>query len=470
MTLYKTENGKIAETSALVDSGATICCINLHFVRRMKWSLLKLKRPIEARNADGTSNKGGRIRYQVNLNLRIEDRNSLQHFFVMDLGNKNTVILGHPWLTKTNPLINWTARTVSMRGTPVPRHDDPRILEQRYLLWYLHATEKDNSELADRIYTQQRNTATLLQVLGKDHPHIRKLSLSTALAQAAKRVEQKLPPQYAKYAKVFDEPKGGELPPRRPFDYGIDLKETFIPKVAKSYPMNPKETEACKAFIDEHLKSGKIRKSQSPKPPHFSLFRKRMADYNLARTTAISTSTRSKNAYPLPLITTLIDKLKGAKYFSKMDMRWGYNNIRIKEGDEWKATFTTPFSLYEPLVMFFGQCNSLPTFQAFMDSTFGDMIAEGWLIIYMDNVLVFAETLEECQVRTKWVLERMREEDLHLKLAKCAFDQTEVEYLGLVVRNGEVLMDPTKLKAVEQWEPPKSVKVVRSFIGFCNFY
>ena len=82
-----------------------------------------------------------------------------------------------------------------------------------------------------------------------------------ALAQAAKKVEQKLPLQYAKYAEVFDEPKGGELPPRRPFDHGMELKETIIPKVAKSSPMNPKEMEACKAFINEHLKSSKIRKS-----------------------------------------------------------------------------------------------------------------------------------------------------------------------------------------------------------------
>ena len=96
ISLYKTENGKIAETTALVDSGATICCIDLHFVQRMKWPLQKLRKPIQARNADGTSNKGGMIRYQINLNLRIEERNSLQHFFVMDLGNKNTVILGHP--------------------------------------------------------------------------------------------------------------------------------------------------------------------------------------------------------------------------------------------------------------------------------------------------------------------------------------------------------------------------------------
>ena len=132
----------------------------------------------------------------------------------MDLGNKNTIILGHPWLTKVNPIIDWTARTVKLRGTPIPRHDNPKILEQRYLLRYLHAMERDNSELTAWIYAQQRNTATLRQVLGENHLHIRKLTLSMALAQAAKRVEQKLPPQYAKYAKVFDESGEGELPPQ----------------------------------------------------------------------------------------------------------------------------------------------------------------------------------------------------------------------------------------------------------------
>ena len=172
MTLYKTENRKIAETTALIDSGATICCIDLHFVRRMKWPLLKLRKPILAHNADRTGNNRGMIWYQVNLNLRIDDKDSPQHFFVMDLGNKNTIILGHPWLAKANPIINWTAGTIKLRGTPVPRHDDPKVLEQRCLLHYLHAMEKDNSELAARIYAQQKNAATLHQVLGKDHPHI----------------------------------------------------------------------------------------------------------------------------------------------------------------------------------------------------------------------------------------------------------------------------------------------------------
>ena len=105
-----------------------------------------------------------------------------------------------------------------------------------------------------------------------------------------------------------------------------------------------------------------------------------------------------------------------------------------------------------------------------MDSTFGDMIMEGWVIIYMDDVLVFAKTKEENQERTKCILERMQEEYLYLKLVKCAFNQMEVEYLGLVVKNREVHMDPTKLRAVENWEPPTLVKATRLFIRFCNFY
>ena len=193
--------------------------------------------------------------------------------------------------------------------------------------------------------------------------------MSTTLAQAAEKVEQKLPLQYSKYAKAFDKPKDGKLPPQQPFDHTIDLKETFMPKVAKSYPMNPKEMEACKEFIDEHLKSSKIQKSQSLQASPFFFVQKKDGGLRPCQDYQYLNEHTVNNAYLLTLISTLIDKLKGAKYFSKMDIQCGYNNICIKEGDEWKAVFTTPYSLYKPLVMFFGQCNSPPTFQAFMDST-----------------------------------------------------------------------------------------------------
>ncbi|KAI5115195.1 hypothetical protein M0805_006798 [Coniferiporia weirii] len=102
-----------------------------------------------------------------------------------------------------------------------------------------------------------------------------------------------------------------------------------------------------------------------------------------------------KNAYPLPLISELMDKLKGAKYFTKLDLRSGYNNIRIKDGDQWKAAFKTPRGLFEPTVMFFGLCNSPATFQAFMDDTFCIVILEDKVLIYMDDIFIFTSTLKE---------------------------------------------------------------------------
>ena len=108
-----------------------------------------------------------------------------------------------------------------------------------------------------------------------------------------------------------------------------------------------------------------------------------------------------KNRYPLPLIQELLDKLKGARIFSKVDVRWGYNNVRIREGDEWKAAFRTNRGLFEPMVMFFGLCNSPATFQAFMNDIFRELLAEGWILIYMDDILIMAKDETELEERTK---------------------------------------------------------------------
>ena len=113
----------------------------------MKWPLERLRSAICTQNADGTNNKGGMIRYQVTLHLRINERNSTQCFFAMDLGKKNNIILRYPWLTRNNPTIDWAAGKVTLRGTPIPQHDESKIVEQRYLLRYLRVMEQNNSKL-----------------------------------------------------------------------------------------------------------------------------------------------------------------------------------------------------------------------------------------------------------------------------------------------------------------------------------
>jgi hypothetical protein len=157
-----------------------------------------------------------------------------------------------------------------------------------------------------------------------------------------------------------------------------------------------------------------------------------------------------KNAYPLPLISDLINQLRGARYFTKLDVRWGYNNVRIKKGDEWKAAFRTNRGLFEPLVMFFGLTNSPATFQTMMNEVFQDLIAKGNVAIYLDDILIFSKTLEEHRRITRLVLERLRQHHLYLKPEKCEFERTRIEYLGLVISEGTVEMDPVKVEAVSQ--------------------
>jgi RNase H-like domain found in reverse transcriptase/Reverse transcriptase (RNA-dependent DNA polymerase) len=177
-----------------------------------------------------------------------------------------------------------------------------------------------------------------------------------------------------------------------------------------------------------------------------------------------------KNPYPLPLILEIMDKLKGTKYFTKLDICWGYNNIQIRKGDEWKAAFKTNKGLFELMVMFFEMCNSLATFQAMMDNIFMMMIDKQLVIVYMDNILIFAETEEELRRITKQVLEKLREHDLFSKAKKCKFCKTKIEYLSMIIEQGRIAMDSVKLGGIRDWPTPNIVKQVWSFLGFGNFY
>ena len=138
------------------------------------------------------------------------------------------------------------------------------------------------------------------------------------------------------------------------------------------------------------------------------------------------------NNYPLPLISQLVNKLKGSQYFTKIDLRWGYNNVRIKEGDEWKAAFVCHRGSFEPTVMFFGLCNSSATFQTMMNEIFADM--EDVVVVYIDDIMIFTKgNLAQHQAKVKEVLQRLHDNDLFACPKKCSFDKTEVEYLGMFV-------------------------------------
>ena len=153
--------------------------------------------------------------------------------------------------------------------------------------------------------------------------------------------------------------------------------------------------DACGEFIEENLKTGHIQPSKSPQVSPFFFVKKKDRKLHLVQDYQYLNEHTVKNTYPLPLIINLIDNLCCFSRFTNFDVCWGYNNIRIKEGDKWKAAFITQLGLFEPTVMFFGLCRSPPTFQVFMNYNFADYIREGWLIIYMDDLAISADSQED---------------------------------------------------------------------------
>ena len=514
--------------------------IDATFARRNNIPLTPLINPIPVYNVDGTQNKRGQITHYTWKGLTIAGTTHRARLLATSLGNES-IILGLPWLRRTNAQINWQTGSIEFQeNLPLKQHlttveDSPEEAEQTlprldpsspYLLEEInHTTTEDDREDPDEREPQYEepdpNDLLVAYIQGtsvvgifdpnyeepltqeywgseinvpatigrlsrwKNSPLLAyeqpmwiraKTNPAMELAQKHHAVEQPkvtedtVPEEYREYQDVFEKKAAERFPEARPYDHAIDLKPGFIPKRFRTYKLSTREEQLMNEFIDENLRKGYIRPSKSPMASPFFFVDKKDGTLRPCQDYRELNEGTVKNAYPLPLIQDLMDKLKGATIFSKLDLRSGYNNVRIKDGDQWKAAFTCKRGLFEPTVMFFGMCNSPATFQSLMDDLFGDMIAEGWLVIYMDDMLLFSNNRETHRERTRRVLQRLRENDLYLKPEKCTFDAAEVEFLGLIIKPDVLTMDPVKLQGIKDWPTPTSVKGVRSFIGFANFY
>jgi hypothetical protein len=176
-----------------------------------------------------------------------------------------------------------------------------------------------------------------------------------------------------------------------------------------------------------------------------------------------------KNKYTVPLIQDLFDWLSRAAFFIKLDLRSGYWQVRIAEGDEPKATCVTWYGSFEFLVMPFGLTNALATFYNLMNDVFYDYI-DKFVVVYLDDIVVYIESLVDHICHLRQVLSRLRENSLFVKKEKYEFACKEILFLGYIISLGKVMMDEGKVKAIRDWPPPKSVPKLRSFLGLANYY
>jgi len=257
---------------------------------------------------------------------------------------------------------------------------------------------------------------------------------------------------------------------RKIWDHTIDLKKMFKPQKGRIYPLFKDEREEVQKFIDDQLRKGYIRPSKSSQTlPVFFVGKKdgkkRMVmDYHSLNEQTI------KNNYPLSLITDLINNIGNKKVFTKMDLQWGFNNVRIKEGDEWKGAFTTHVGFFELTVMFFGMTNSPAMFQAMMNEILRDMINKGKVAAFVDNVLVRTEMEEGHDEIVEEVLRRLEENNLYVKPEKCVWKVRKIGFLGVVIGPSRIEMEKEKVDGVLSWPEPRNIKDIRKFLGLTNYY
>lgn len=176
-----------------------------------------------------------------------------------------------------------------------------------------------------------------------------------------------------------------------------------------------------------------------------------------------------KLPYSLPLVPAALKELRGARIFSKLDLRSTYNLVQIREGDEWKTAFITPSGHYEYLVMPYGLANAPSVFQEFMNEVFREFL-HNFVIVYIDDILIYSRNLADHRHHVKQVLQRLRQHHLYLKLEKCEFHRPTVQFLSYIISQEGIQMDQGKVTAIAEWPTPHSVKELQRFLGFANFY
>ncbi|KAL0544458.1 hypothetical protein IC582_019573 [Cucumis melo] len=270
------------------------------------------------------------------------------------------------------------------------------------------------------------------------------------------------------YPDVFPEELPG-LPPHREVEFAIELEPGTVPISRAPYRMAPAELKELKVQLQELLDKGFIRPSVSPWGAPVLFVKKKDGSMRLCIDYRELNKVTVKNRYPLPRIDDLFDQLQGATVFSKIDLRSGYHQLRIKDEDVPKTAFRSRYGHYEFIVMSFGLTNAPAVFMDLMNRVFREFL-DTFVIVFIDDILIYSKTEAEHEKHLRMVLQTLRDNKLYAKFSKCEFWLKQVSFLGHVVSKAGVSVDPAKIEAVTGWTRPSTVSEVRSFLGLAGYY
>ena len=311
-------------------------------------------------------------------------------------------------------------------------------------------------------FPQSKKTARRIQIAG--------LLSSLAALELEEHVELKLEniPVVREFPDVFPEELPG-LPPKRELDFTIEVYPGTSPIFIAPYRMAPAEQAELKKQLSELESKGFIRPSTSPWGAPVLFVKKKDGSFRLCVDYRKLNRVTIRNRYPLPRIYDLFDQLRGFHFFSKIDLRSGYYQLRVREEDIQKTAFATRYGHYEFLVMPFGLTNAPAAFMDLMNRVFKPFLDQ-FVVVFVDDILIYSKTQEEHEGHLRKVLQILREHQLYGKREKCEFWLHEVKFLGHVITEEGISVDPAKVEAILSWGRPTNATEIRSFLGLAGYY
>ncbi|KAI7955667.1 hypothetical protein MJO29_007066 [Puccinia striiformis f. sp. tritici] len=283
------------------------------------------------------------------------------------------------------------------------------------------------------------------------------------------KVEDMIPACYHQFLRMFYKKEAQALPPRQVYDFKVELIPGATPQTSRPIPLSPAEDQALQTLVEEGLANGTIRCTTSPWAAPVLFTGKKDGSLRPCFDYRKLNSVTVKNRYPLPLTMELVDSLRDAGTFTKLDLRNAYGNLRVAEGDEDKLAFVCKAGQFAPLTMPFGPTRAPGYFQYFMQDILVGRVGRD-TAVYLDDILIYTPEGDDHEEAVRSILLTLGKHQLWLKPEKCEFSRAEVEYLGLLISKNRVKMDPGKVSAVTEWPAPRNVRELQRFIGFANFY
>ncbi|MCO5574932.1 hypothetical protein L7F22_028727 [Adiantum nelumboides] len=447
--------GKVREHDAFIlfDPGSTHNFISLELATKLGVQDFEMG---DAMKADGAF-----INQEVSvtpligkLRLHIQGYVDKKDFFISPLKHED-VILGAPWFDCLAASIKFPERKISFK------------LREKDM--YINAQESGSSIplVNDQAFDKSiKSSISAYMIFVKD-------SLNgvdeTQVNENGMKVDLELSNFLNQFQDVFIDDILGELPPKRgDDDHMIELIPGSSPPNKPPYRVSQAQQEGIMRQVNELVKKGMVRPSSSPFCSPVLLVQKKDGTYRMCVDYRALNRITIKNRFPVPRVEDLFDKLQGSTYFSRIDLKSGYHQIRIVDEDIVKTAFRTTFGLYEYLVMPFGLTNAPATFNRMMERIFPPH--HNFTGVFFDDVIIYSKTIEEHKEHLKVIFQALRDNKLYVNQKKSEFFLQEIQYLGHIISKNGIRMDPTKLEVIKDWPNQRNLHEVRSFIGMCAYY